>query len=133
MLLIRSCIRKMETEMLKVRHGKIRHERAKTKKYGVATLLPVKIDCEAQSISNDGEGHFVMTISLIRKNEMTVVDLDLLTGHQNSANVSEAPSASITFLLHRGSHHADFVLIIPLLMFLVVPLGYASLKFSVPA
>ena len=74
-----------------------------------------------------------MTISLICKNETTVVDLALLTKRQNSADVSEAPSASVTFLHHRGSHHADFVLIIPLLMFLVVPLGYASLKFSVPA
>lgn len=40
---------------------------------------------------------------------MTVVDLVLLSECQNSADVWEAPSALITFLLHRGSHHADFV------------------------
>ena len=49
MLFIKSRIRKMETERLKVRYGKICHEFAKTKKYGVASLIYVKIDFEAQS------------------------------------------------------------------------------------
>ena len=33
--------------MLKVRYGKVHHERAKTKKYIVASLVVVKIDFEA--------------------------------------------------------------------------------------
>ena len=65
--------------MVKLRYGMIGHEHANKKKYGIASLVSVKIDFEAQSISKDEEGHFVITMSLIRKNKKRVVDLYLLT------------------------------------------------------